>query len=322
MKVDFQYLPETAVLITLVRVLLNILILRIARRSWVKHQVALEESFSSRHIPLDEYQKLVLKHIPPEDASGYGLPVGLIASRPCRITFLRVKILLSDGQDKFGAGAYIYLEGEGDFQSLRLYLPMIVSDKTIEADGILHVQNDDRNGLVITDHRKEGQRAGSFSIRTYRTVAIPFTQTGANVTVSIPVGSGPCAYGLPMSEAKVLTIPSQIDDSPVTLHFPAVEKMELTLSLPPKSFSFDPFGQAPAPESFTDTECRWISGTSPGFRPHSSITSRLTHGIGEERLQLSRIRDGISLGIWTAVFVTVAIDLVWLLVELLREIAH
>lgn len=322
MKVDFLHLPETKDLITLIRVLLDIFILLIARRSWLKHQLSLEETFSTRRIPLDEYRTWVLKNIPPGDISCYGSPIGVIASRPCRITILRVKILLSNSQEQFAAGAYIDIQGEGDFQSIHLSLPMVISEETIASEGILHAQNDDHNSIVLTDQREEGQRTGSFIFRTYRTVAIPFIQTGASVTVSIPVSCGPFTSGLPMTEARELTVPLKNIDSSVTLYLPAVEKMELILDMPPKSFAFDPFGQAPSPEYFSYRECRWISGTSPGFRPHSSITSRLIYGVGEDRLQLSRIRDGIVLGIWTAVFVTVTIDLVWILVELLREIAH
>lgn len=322
MNITVLYMPSLTVLITLIRLLIDILILSIANRYWRRHQIALEATFSSCRIPLEGYRALAFKQLPVNEVSCSGSPIGVISFRPCRITLLRVKILLSDSQDTFAAGAYIDLAGEGDFQSIRLSLPMIISDNTIAKDGILQKENENRNGLVITDQREKSLRTGSFSIRTYRTVAMPFTQTGSSVTVSIPVSCGPFTTGLPMTETKELTLPLPNSLDSVTCYFPAVEKMELILEKPPSTFAFDPLGQAPSPEYYSDKECRWISGTNLGARPHSSISSRLTYGLGEERLQMTRIRDGIGIGIWTAVLVTVSIDLVWVFVELMRSIAQ
>jgi hypothetical protein len=327
MKLELSQLPDTSILIAMLRILLDALVLCIARCYWLRNRAALEKTFSSRQIPIEDYyRKTLLKNIPKSDAARYGWPICISSNRACRITFLRIRIMLSNSStdDKFHTGAYIDIEGLGDFGYINLLLPMIIVEHwTGTSDGVFYTAGSDRMCLLLMDQRDVEKRNDPFRVNIYRTVAMPLSQAGANVTVSLPIGTGPSATGLPMTTAKEFNFPLRGTEAATTIHFPyfpCVEKMELILDNPPKSFSFDPLGQAPHPEYYSDTECRWISGADTGSRPHSSISSRLIHGVGEERLQISRIRDGIGVGIWTAVFVTVSIDLLWMLVELLRDL--
>ncbi|MCJ7778523.1 MAG: hypothetical protein MUP16_09445, partial [Sedimentisphaerales bacterium] len=306
MKFELSQLPDMSIRIAMLRILLDALILYIARCYWLRRQAALEKTFSSHQIPVDKYFAETLKKVPEDNATRYGSPICISSNRDCRITFLRIRIILSDSMidDKFQTGAYISVEGMGDYGYINLSLPMIITFMTgaSSKDASCTVRSDDGTGLLFMDQRDTEKRAGTFRIGTYCVVAMPLSQAGANVKVSLPISTGPFASGLPMTKPRDLTCMLPDTDDATMLYFPyfpSVEKMELIINNLPKSFSFDPLGQSPHPEYYSDKECRWISGNSAGSRPHSSVSSRLTQGIGEERLQISRIKDGIGIGIWT-----------------------
>lgn len=197
---------------------------------------------------------------------------------------------------------------------------MMIDAQHETRDGISYAVSDDKLHLVVTDARSPDVRSGSFRLFTSFTSALALKQCDASIDISLPVDSGPRMIGRPMSEPNTLSLPSGAGQERITAIFPEVNVLEISISQPPAGMTFDPQSQTPIPEYFSNTECRWISGSAECKRTHSSISSRLIHGNARERLQMDRIRDGIGIGIWTAVFVTVFIDLVWTAVGFVEKL--
>jgi len=218
----------------------------------------------------------------------------------------------------FEPGAYFTISGVGDFGSIFLSLPMKLSNKFNSSPN--ENTTDDGSTLVFDDDREISKRNESFSFKTYRTIALNLSAIGDQVTTSIPFTAGPFTSGIPMSSSYQRIEYSFKEKKFPGVFFPIVETIEVGIDYLPGSFEFDPHGQFPTPEFFSIDECRWISGISVNERPHSSISTRMINRAKDERVQLSRIRSGIRIGVWTSIFVIICIDFIWTMVDLLKKL--
>lgn len=296
------------------RIILDILIICFSLIKVNKRQNSLEKTYNTTDSIIGDNDKILLKHFDIEENKISGKSLSIISFEEITISFFRLRLLLSTVNHEYSPGVYIEIKGKGLFNEIHLSLPMIVLSRGGEIDNIKYYKNDKSDGIVLKDERSHEQINEIFHIKIYFSVILPFSQSNSNLRISIPLSAGPFYSGQPYSESRTASFPLEKSNKLIHLYYPKIEKMEISISDLRKNYFLDPFGQMPEPEYYSADECRWISGIN--MRQHSSVICQIHHKLGDEQLQIKRIRGGIVIGIWTAVLVTVIIDCLWSLVEL------
>tara|TARA_R110002049_G_scaffold111070_1_gene260196 strand:+ start:375 stop:1358 length:984 start_codon:yes stop_codon:yes gene_type:complete len=305
-------------LATILRIFIDACILVFAHRKARSAEATVAETF----IHGDEVLSFFSPNKNSENALLQAKNIGfhIVTSAACEIERLRVGILLSTISQKISPYAYIDLEGSGAFDDLILQVPFVIQETSFSENNVMITRSSDRMRLLVSDLRHAPLSTDQFKISVSTPIMLRAHSDGVSTHIELPIRPQLRTVGQPWTRNDLFpNLGAKLGDYE-NLHFPAINQMEISISSLPSRYSFSATGLVPPPEFRSESDCRWISGKSAGARQHSSILCHLTEKGSAAEVETSRIRGGFSVGLWTAVFVTVAIDITWSSVDLIAAV--
>jgi hypothetical protein len=248
----------------------------------------------------------------------------MISAGSCEIDHVRIFIHLSElSQHKIMSPyAYIDLSGRGAFQAMLIRMPFKIQGSKFGSDDIGITLDEDEMGLILSDFRNTPLPNEQFKISVATPVMLRGHTDWGSIKIELPIRHQLRMVGQPWMKGDSMPNFKAEPGDPDNYYFPSIQAMEIGIYGLPDQYRFSRTELAPPPEFRSESECRWISGCTVGSRPHSSVFFQLDKEGAEPKMELARIRGGFSVGLWTAVFVTVAIDLTWSSVDLIGAIAN
>jgi hypothetical protein len=251
-------------------------------------------------------------------AESYG-GFSILCTERCTVDYVRLYLILSNGgsYSEFRPFVNIQIEVGGNFGDMQIDLPFLLNADFVETESYeLHPINN-HSQVVLTDKRPVSSTNRTRPIRLAGRAAMTGFQTPTNFRLALPLLVQPQMTGQPWSTLRTLPDFKPNEGGPSHYYYPAIERLEIIIEQPPLGYEFAHESHTPTPEFMSEKQCRWISTNQPGSRPHSSVFTRINRIGAAERVEIQRLRNGLSIGLWTGISVTVAIDLVWTLVSLL-----
>ena len=300
------------------RILIDGFLLSLARRKANSHQASVESTFVEEDKIISPFGKIEPISLPT--SGRYERTSFRIATaNKCNITYVRFSILLAQGPGESGFSPYVYIDinGRGRFNVMVMTLPFNLSNCRPTSSGISVELDEKRSTLTLIDERENQSRDEPFEFRACNFISIPVHESPSGLQFSFPIDTQLRTIGQPWTISDSLSRYNKTSGKTDTTHFPAIDVLEISAKMLPKGYKFSEFEIFPQPEFRSMEECRWISTTSEVTRHHSSISFRLLETSYLNRSGLERVSSGFSVGLWSAVFVTVAIDMTWTIVNLL-----
>lgn len=296
-------------LVIALRMFVDVFLLLFARRKTKEHKQIVSRTFEQGEEILTPI--IWSDKCGPSSSAQKEKGISIVSAGYCEIDYLGMRILLSPScshADSFSPCAYIDIAGRGAYGALVLRVPFEVDDvsRLREEENVEVTLIEDGMEFVLQDHRDKPASEDEFKVSIHSMIAIQVHRDCSGIVLNIPIKPQLRTIGQPWIQTDRLPT-----TGPDSRYFPAIGTLEVALKNLPPNFEFSTLGLAPAPEFRSEAECRWISRTQIGSRPHSSITCELSEKGARARSENDQITGGFAVGLWTAVIVTVMIDLAW-----------
>lgn len=249
----------------------------------------------------------------------YGRGFSILCTERCTVNRVCLYLNLANGAShgEFKPTADIVIEVGDNFGLMQIDLPFLLNAHLVETESYELHPVDDYSQVILTDKRPASSPNGTRGICLVGHAVMTGFQTPTSFRLELPLDVQPHIKGHPWSTLRALPDFKASEGGPLLYYYPAIEQLEIIIDQPPLGYTFAHESHAPTPEFMSQRQCRWTSTNQPSSRPHSSVFTRLDRIGAAEQVEIQKLRSGLSVGLWTGISVTVAIDLVWTLVSLL-----